>query len=501
MTEPDMASTDRIKEEQLLNDVRSLLPKRQLDSTRFSENLIANDAAKAREPAAVLASTATLVNFAPQAVVTAESTYPGYSVTRMIDGSRNTTVGPAYSWANNHPGGGKLPESVFLKFSSLKTIERIDIYTSSGYTLQNYTVQYRTTTTAPWINLFIVTGNTAISRTHTFSSVTVREIQIICQLGPSNQTIYGRLNEVEIYGPAEPTLPSISVQNGMLVFSSTSAVTQAMDYLDFKYEQYTDAFVGQYPTLTDDQLADVEESTGFNDEQPFIDFENQYGISSLRAIVTAAEDNWLATTAGDATAGTDPDDTYVDEVELRALLNSNGQLRVGSTYYTFLSDGAYYTNTGSPYTVQQLKTMSANNALPSNVSYVSPNVALPACRSVAKDKGFVPAADGSWRLKWKIKASDGPFAGPGRAKAITKSYKKKNGRWKKRSSAIGAQVYGSIVAGNCTGGTNIDSGWKSKKARKVKAKVSYAGGKVMSGGLSSVHYQAKVSYVTKALTF
>jgi len=67
----------------------------------------------------------------------------------------------------------------------------------------------------------------------------------------------------------------------MLVFSSTDAVTQAMDFLDYKYEQYSEAFVGQYPTLTDDQLADVEESTGFNDEQPFIDFETQFGITSV----------------------------------------------------------------------------------------------------------------------------------------------------------------------------------------------------------------------------
>ncbi len=64
------------------------------------------------------------VNYARQAVVSAESTYPGYSVSRIKDGSRTTTVGPSYSWANNFPANGKLPESVFLKFTSLKTIDR-----------------------------------------------------------------------------------------------------------------------------------------------------------------------------------------------------------------------------------------------------------------------------------------------------------------------------------------------------------------------------------------
>lgn len=497
----DVGDANKAKQEKLSLDALANLPKAVRDSTRLSESLVATSTSRASELSSVAALATTLVNFAPQATVTAESTYPNYSVARINDGDRTTTVGPAYSWANNFPAGGKLPESVFLKFSALKTIERIDIYTSSGYALQNYTIQYRTTPTGAWINLVIITGNTAVSRTHTFSSIAVREVQIICQLGPSNQTIYGRLNEVEIYGATEPTLPSISMQGGMLVFSSTDAVTQAMDYLDFKYEQYTDAFVEQYASLTSDQLADVEESTGFNDEQPFIEFEGQYGITSLRSVITAAEDNWLATTAGNDSAGTDPDDTYVDEVELRALLNSNAQLKVGSTYYTFMSDGSYYTSTGTPVTVQAAQAMKASNVLQPNVTYVNPNLVAPSCKAVAKNKGFIPSSDGSWRLKWKVKASDGPFEGPGRAKAITRSYKKKNGHWKKRSSPIGAQVYGTIVAWDCSGGTSIDSGWKSKRARKVKVKVSYSGGKVRSGDISSIHYQEKVGYVTKTLTF
>ena len=81
------------------------------------------------------------VNYARQATVSAESTFPEYSVLSIKDGSRNTQVGPAFSWANNFPAGGKLPESVFFNFTSLKTIDRVDIYTSSGYELQNYTIQ------------------------------------------------------------------------------------------------------------------------------------------------------------------------------------------------------------------------------------------------------------------------------------------------------------------------------------------------------------------------
>jgi hypothetical protein len=482
-TELELNKVNKTNVDDINLDSRLSLSKELLDSTVNAEKSVRGNQGAATTEQAVSLASITSVNYAPQANVSAESTYPGYSVLKIIDRNRTTTVGPSYSWANNYPAGGRLPESVFLTFTSLKKVDRIDIYTSSGYALQNYTIQYRVTPTGGWINLVVVTGNTSIIRSHTFTAVDLLEVQIICQLGPPNQTIYGRLNEVEIYGPAEPPLPPISVENGMLVFSSSTDVEQAMAYLEYKYEQYSDAFFSQYAGLSDDQLSDIEEATGFNDEQPYIDFENQYGISSLRAQITAAEDNWLETTAGDSTAGPDPDDSYMDEDELRTLVNSNGELKVGSAYYHFLSDDSYYIDGGTA--IQS-----------SSATFVGTT-----CRATVKNVGFIYASNFTWRIKYKVKVHDGPFAGSGKAKAITKSYKKKSGRWKKRASTIGAQVYGEIVAGDCTGGTSINSGYKQKRARKVKAKVSFSGGKVEKNAVSSDHYQSSVGTYMHSLTW
>lgn len=478
-----------------LNDVslgaRSSLSKELLDSTLHAERLVKGN--KNAEPSQetfsqeTFALPTTSVNYAPEATVSAESTYPGYSVLKIKDKIRTTTVGPSYSWANNFPAGGKLPESVFLKFTSLKTVDRIDIYTSSGYALQNYTIQYRVTPTGVWKNLVVVTGNTSIIRTHTFTAVNLLEVQIICQLGPPNQTIYGRLNEVEIYGPAEPPLPSISTENGMFVFNSLNDVNLAVDYLEYKYDQYSDAFVSQYPGYTDDQLADVEDSVGFNDEQPYLDFENRYGITSLRSVLTAQEEYWLATTSGDEFAGSpDPDDSYMDDVEVRTLVNQYGEIKVGSLYYVFLSDGSYYTY--------------AAGGAATSASFST--AAVEGCRSTVKNKGWVYNADKTWRMKYKVKASNGPFGGPGKAKAITKSARKKNGRWKNKSATIGAYVFGSIVGTDCTGGQNFESVIKEKKRRKVKVKVYYDNGKVLKGAVMSKHSHSKITGVyTHALTW
>jgi hypothetical protein len=332
-----------------------------------------------------------------------------------------------------------------------------------------------------------------------------------------NQTIYGRLNEVEVYGPAEPTLPYIQNQNGILAFNSTSDVEQTIAYLEYKYDQYSDAFASQYPNLTADQFADTEEAVGFNDDQPYIDFENQYGIYSLRASLTAQEDYWLETTAGDETAGVDPDDLYMNDYELRTLVNSDGYLKVGTLYYIFQSDGSYYTYDGGgggggctidcPIQLAKIKNLKQGDPLPKGVKYyqseptVSIYLAAPGCRSNVKKKGFQPNGDGTWRFKWKVKASDGPFAGPGRVKAITKSYKKKNGRWKKRGATIGAQVYGNVVSQDCTGGGAVESNYVQKRKRKIKAKVSLQNLAVKNGELHGFHYHEKVGGYYSTLTW
>lgn len=492
---------------------RALLPKEVRDSTINAEKLVANSPKSEQQVQnSQLNSMQSLVNYSLQATVTAESTYPGYSVQRIKDGSRNTTVGPSYSWANNHPAGGKLPESVFLKWSSLKTVEKIDIYTSSGYALRNYTIQYRTTTTGSWINLVVVTGNTSVYRSHTFSPVTLREIQIICQLGPANQSIYGRLNEVEVYGPSEPTLPYIQNENGILAFNSSSDIEQAITYLEYKYDQYSDAFAAQYPGLTADQFADIEEAVGFNDDQPYIDFENQYGIYSLRASLTAQEDYWLETTAGDETAGVDPDDLYMNDYELRTLVNADGYLKVGTLYYVFLSDGSYYTYDGGggggdcpdpqidcPVLFASLKNLKSSDPLPKGVKYYQsePTVSIfvpDLCKINYKDKGFRP--NGSWRFKWKLKSSDGPFAGPGRVKAITKSYRKKFGRWQRRGATIGAKVYGNL----CSGGA-VEDYYREKRQRKIKSKVPLTNFAVPNGGLFGIHFHEKVGSFNSILSW
>ena len=177
-TELELADQTQPNGKYLNLNSRSFLSPKLKDSTLRAESLMTSSGTSAAAQESTALAAVTSANYALQATVSAESTFSGYSVLNIKDGSRNTTVGPSYSWANNYPGGGKLPESVFLNFTSLKQVDRIDIYTSSGYPLQNYTIQYRVSPTATWINLVVITGNTALLRSHTFTAVNLLEVQI-----------------------------------------------------------------------------------------------------------------------------------------------------------------------------------------------------------------------------------------------------------------------------------------------------------------------------------
>jgi hypothetical protein len=509
-TDHDISDKSRPDLQALLNE-RASLPSDLLDSTINAEALVKDvpEARSKKNGAEAGASSLTLVNYARQAAVSAESTYPGYSVARINDGSRTTTVGPSYSWANNFPAGGKLPESVFLRFSSLKTISRIDIYTSSGYAMQNYTILYRTTSSASWISLLSVTGNTAVSRSHTFTPVTVLEVQVMCQLGPAVQTIYGRLNEVEIYGDSEPYMPSTYVENGRLVFASETDLQQAVNYLEYKYEQYTRAFLSQNPGKTDDELNTIEENTGFDDNRPYIDFENAYGISSLRARVAYEEQQWLQNTSADENAPyPDPDETYYGFEEERTLLNYYGEVKVGSYVNVFNNDGSYYQYYDgggcSPcaLTAAKVRKLKKGDPLPEGVTLVKSEASSYISNAIISGPGncerYIRSdgrhTNGSWRMKWKIKAHDGPFGACGELKAVTKSFKKRVfGIWAMKGARISAYAWGQVWDGSCSSSTNIETvqGTNVEWARKKKAKGFYCG-KVKQYEIKGQHYHTNV---------
>lgn len=141
------------------------------------------------------------VNIAPSALAVASSTFCSstgvhcYSPHRVNDGDRSTVLGGYTSWSNNNGVG--MPQWVELQWSQVRTVSRIDLYTSEGYPIKDYDLQVWNGT--GWVTASAVRGNTALFRTHTIAPVQTFRMRVLAYSGPSHQTSYARINELEVY--------------------------------------------------------------------------------------------------------------------------------------------------------------------------------------------------------------------------------------------------------------------------------------------------------------
>lgn len=143
-------------------------------------------------------------NIAPQAVASASSTYcpsPStplhcYFPSRINDGSTNTTVGGVDSWTNV---SGTLPQWVELRWPNKVVISSTQLYTSSGYPIQDYDLQYWNG--VEWVTFNAVRGNTALQNSYTLAAaITTDRVRVLGHKGPAVQSSYIRVNELIVNG-------------------------------------------------------------------------------------------------------------------------------------------------------------------------------------------------------------------------------------------------------------------------------------------------------------
>ncbi|WP_438019872.1 discoidin domain-containing protein [Sorangium sp. So ce315] len=142
-------------------------------------------------------------NYAIGAAASAQTTFSGYSPARINDGSRSTALGGSSSWANDQQSSGAwLPQWVQLDLAQQRLIDRIDLYTTANYPLKEYDLQVWNGSS--WLTAASIRGNTSATRTHTFSPVAGSKVRVLAIRGPDHQTIYARVNELEVYGCDTP---------------------------------------------------------------------------------------------------------------------------------------------------------------------------------------------------------------------------------------------------------------------------------------------------------
>ena len=144
-------------------------------------------------------------NLALGAASSASSTYCEgsgehcYSAARINDGSRATALGGFNSWTNAY--GVPMPQWVQLSWGTPRTFSRVELFTTSGYAVSNFSIQYLNG--GVWTDLpatpAFPTGNGATHLVYTMPPTSSSALRVLARSGSSAQPGYARVNEVEVY--------------------------------------------------------------------------------------------------------------------------------------------------------------------------------------------------------------------------------------------------------------------------------------------------------------
>lgn len=302
---------------------------------------------------------------------------------------------------------------------------------------------------------------------------------------------------------------AIIKQDGMLKFQSSTHLRQVLAALEQEDDNWNDAFEAQWGYLSDSLYNAKAEELNFNEDQALINFENRFTLTSLRARISTAEDVWLDTP--NASESADPDlKTTVDDDIFRALINTNGEFRIGDSIFV---EKPYMFRSRIPDHHCLIVIPNGSQTVlnwvrqKSYISYLDFDARGPGYligkaiflgstqldfnTSVAK--GGETSTDKSgdcigWRRKhiferyennqkrYKVVASIRNYGAFTKGTGKTVSYKKKsNGGWKKYRTSIGVSIEGTWNLYDCTTQLPITSKYKNKKRRRVRVDVSDGG--------------------------
>ncbi len=280
----------------------------------------------------------------------------------------------------------------------------------------------------------------------------------------------------------------------MLYFPSMQSFYETQMSLEEQVEFHDDNFVSQNNNLNEDDLIDAEELSGFDDELPLTEFENSHSFSSLRVHLIQLENTWLNQFGvNDSFDVSDsPYNHFIFDEEQRAMLNINAQANIGEYLIQFTRFGyiqvpiyemELFLNVINDPSGNNTGWMENENVLIVGGYYGAPqnyangtddNDSDPVtlteeCLADIDNDGQI-VYTGNRKVSWRHKMRGSYIFA--KAKAKTRGFKHKRGKWRCRRLNIYVEVDGNVSSNQheeCEVYKDLED-FKEKKRRKVKAK-------------------------------
>jgi len=253
----------------------------------------------------------------------------------------------------------------------------------------------------------------------------------------------------------------------MLEFGSINIYETTFAGLKADMDNYWDAFITENERLNEDELNAKADSIGFNEQQPLIDFENNLNFTnSMRFVFTEHENAWLYNDSLDP--ATNPSNTYVFSHEEMAMLNNNGEVKIGDSILILSKKGFILIKDGSLTTLGAIENGDSSVLDDRNViTNVNEENDKGACTSW-KGRNSDPVIYASDKRVIKhVHFHSYPWKGVSSAE-ITSYKKKSSGGWKKWAMYMGVINQSYFRDSDCKSGPQGTSGWKIKEAKSVE---------------------------------
>lgn len=274
--------------------------------------------------------------------------------------------------------------------------------------------------------------------------------------------------------------------NNMMHFSSWESFESTVEMLEQQVENHEDSFVIPNNALSEDDLNDLEESSGFESDQPLIDFENGFEFCSLRRLERNAEDTWLDNSNQPGWSWDDYiEDGIISDPYEQTLYNPQHEVMICGMIYKEMEDGLLIVNPNHPDATKVLT--EANQGAsgkdvaeqyggtiknPGAVSFIIDDFSNPCITKSDRVERFI-LSNANYRIKgWHVmKSRNQPTFG--KLKGFTKNYLLKNGRYKKRRILSSVRIYGMVsnFSKNACEEINVPINEIGSYKKKMRSKV------------------------------
>lgn len=246
--------------------------------------------------------------------------------------------------------------------------------------------------------------------------------------------------------------------------------------LEATYEAHNNTYEAMYSSLSDDDYDNQVDLDAFNEEEPLDDWENIKGFVSLRTRLNQEEVTWLA----NSMVGADPFDHALCDIITMTMINTDGDVKIGSDLIHFYADGSTLTIFGG--NCEEFALAKASSGYTSanllRIQWQAPET----CESHEYDKDLVVYASGYKYYKWRVDFDS--YIARSRAKSVIRNFKKKNGNWKKFAAKSYVYIGGTIWNNECLMNSALSYDDKTKRRKRVAVRTwAFTFGKIKTGNI------------------